>query len=272
MNRLIGICMMTAVSMSLLSGCGTSKDVSSSSAGSSIEEGNKQDKNIQVQEYQLKINGTIETLNVEMPFENDIPTQWSFLIGSEEKLNIPNEEGIIHTEVKIQDLDQDQTDEILFYQYTTGTAGATLLHVYKPVGDKLLVLFESEKQAPAYGDDQHFDIKYAGDYKVSFFDKEKQVSATIELNPEEYRDGADKFLTDITTWIDPVSMYEIKDTDGDGKAEIMTTQRVIGISHPDTLSLFIRTFSMAKDVYESQEYKLVYEEDPTKLILQEKDE
>lgn len=39
----------------------------------------------------------------------------------------------------------------------------------------------------------------------------------------------------ISSWVDPISDYEFKDTDGDGVMEITTMQRVIGISHPDTL-------------------------------------
>ncbi|MHC0037998.1 hypothetical protein [Pseudoneobacillus sp. C159] len=273
MKKTILIGAMVAVSMVLLSGCGTLNQMTSSSSSSSIMTKKMPAANTQVQEYQLRINGNDETLIVEMPTENDMPTYWRFLIGDDEKLKIPNENGIFHTEVKVQDLDQDDTDEILFYQYSTGSAGAILLNIFKPVNGELLVLFESEKQAPAHGDNQRFEIKYTGDYQVSFFDKEKKVSATIELNPENYKEGADEYLPNIGTWIDPVSLYDIKDIDGDGRAEIITTQRVIGISHPDTIALFISTFSLNQNVYEVRDYRLVYEEDPSKEIARyEKEE
>jgi hypothetical protein len=268
MNRLLVIGVMLAVGMSLLGGCGTSKEVSSSIGVNQVEEEN-QGTNTQVQNYDLRINGTKETLTVQTPVENEIPTHWNFFIGDEEKLKIPNENGIFHSEIKVQNLDQDDTDEILFYQYSTGSAGAILLNVYKPVDGALKLLFDSEKQAPPHGgDSQWFEIKYTGNYQVSFLDKANQVSGTIELNPEEYTEGADEFLPKIGTWIDPVNAYDIKDMDGDGITEIKTTQRVIGISHPDTLALLISTFSLVQNGYELREYQLVYEEDPSDVIVQ----
>jgi hypothetical protein len=268
MKKLNTIGALFVVSVSLLNGCGTLKEEALTSASTNAEV-KQEDGNIQVQEYEVRIQGNKETLKVEMPMnEYDVPSYWSFLIGEDEKLKVTNDAGFIHTEIKLQDLDQDDTEEILFYRYSTGTGADILLNIYKPSGDEFVVLLESEKLIQMHGDNHRFEIKYAGDYQVSFLDKEKDVSTTIKLNPEEYKKGADELLPGISTWIDPVSMIDIKDLDGDGTAELMTTQRVIGVGHPDTIALLLSTFSLNHQGFELRNYKLVYEEDPSKVIVQ----
>ncbi|RXT03579.1 hypothetical protein [Ammoniphilus sp. CFH 90114] len=212
-----------------------------------------------VKKLDVRMEGEMETVEVEIPFQHeDIPASWSFKIDGEEKITIDNtEDSIAHYDIQVKDLDQDQTDEILFYRFPGGSAGAVLLSIYKPEREAWKQLFHSDL-AQAYGDTNRFDIRYIGDYKVSFEDKLVNHKVTIYLDPARY-EGNEEFLKGIATWIDPVMNYEIKDTNGDGIQEIMTTQRVIGISHPDTLAEMLTKFELVDGTFKPVSYQLIQE-------------
>ena len=56
-------------------------------------------------------------------------------------------------------------------------------------------------------------------------------------------------LVRISNWVDPIADYKFTDIDSDGTEEIITVQRVIGISHPDTIAELRTTYKLESGQY-----------------------
>ncbi len=168
------------------------------------------------------------------------PLSWIITVDGQKMLNLSRDDYDM-ADFKFKDIDGDQRDEILVYRGSGGSAGAGGLNVYKPGTGKWKELFAVKNlfDLPS----KRFQMKYIGNYRVSFEDQETGLKATIPLVKERYQ-GMENSLPQITSWVDPISDYEIKDIDGDGVVEITTMQRVIGISHPDTIALFKTRYKM----------------------------
>lgn len=192
--------------------------------------------------------------------QNGLPVAWSVVVDGVEKLKLPaQEEGLYSfADLKLEDVDGDHKSEVLVYRQSSGSAGAMGLAIYKPQEGAWLSLFNIEDPFDyAYGDatgnenKARFEVKYSGDYYAVFKDQQTGLNSTIQLNKEEYKDTAD-MLPNITTWIDPIIDYSLVDYDGDGIKEIITIQRVIGISHVDTLALLKTTYRLKEGQYQAE--------------------
>lgn len=174
-----------------------------------------------------------------------LPLSWNITVDGQKMLDLGRDDYDL-ADIKFKDIDGDRRDEILVYRYSTGSAGTLGLNIYKPEASKWKELFAVKNlfDLPS----KRFKIKYTGNYRVSFEDPETGLKATIPLEKERYKESED-LLPKITSWVDPISDYEFKDTDGDGVMEITTVQRVIGISHPDTIALFKTMYKMHNQKY-----------------------
>jgi hypothetical protein len=213
-------------------------------------------------ELEVLMDGKKEKIKIVVPLKpDDIPAFWSFRWNGQDKIKVMNgadgQEVIIHYKLEVMDIDHDHTEEILFYRYSTGTAGATFLDVYKPSRGEWNQIFSTD-QIPMNSDNHHFEMTYSGNYQVKFVDKQLNKKAMIPLDPANYK-GMEHLLEGITTWIDPVMKYEILDLDGDGVSEIVTSQNVIGVSHPDIIAQLKTTFKLKGGTYKPAYYTLVKE-------------
>lgn len=184
------------------------------------------------------------------PNDSGMPVSFSLVVNNIEKVKLGSEDGLYSiAAVKFEDIDGDKNPEVLLYRSSTGSSGARGLNIYKPGEGDWPQLFGVAN--PMYtDDDQRFKVKYIGDYYASFEDQETGLKTTIPLAKERYN-GIEDMLKGIATWIDPIAEYSLVDHDGDGKEEIITIQRVIGVAHADTIALLKTTYKLAGDGYQA---------------------
>ncbi|GAB6179756.1 hypothetical protein JCM14036_10750 [Desulfotomaculum defluvii] len=178
-----------------------------------------------------------------------MPKSWSLVIEGVEKIKLFHEDGLFSfAKIAFADIDNDQREEILFYRQSSGSAGATGLNVYKISERKLQQIFANNNEFEPSA--QRFVVKYMDDFYVKFEDKETGLKSVIELDPDQYS-GMENMLPNIATWVDPIVDYSLVDYNDDGNKEIITIQRVIGISHADTIGLLKTTYKMDQGQYKA---------------------
>lgn len=172
------------------------------------------------------------------------PTEWTVTADGEKKAELTMEEpGLfgIMSMLALDDLDGDGKPEALVYRYSTGSSGAAGLHVFSPSQDwKHIFEIGNPFEYGSEGREGAFEVEYSGGFIASFEDTKTGLSGKLRLDASKY--GAETDLNKLSTWIDPVSEYEIMDTDNDGVKEITAVQRVIGVFHADTIGYVHTTF------------------------------
>ncbi|MGE5653911.1 MAG: stalk domain-containing protein [Bacillota bacterium] len=187
---------------------------------------------------------------------NGMPLYWTVLMDGQEMVRSGNEEGFYgNSHLEVADVDHDGKTEILLYRNSTGSAGAQGLTILKPGEGKWSQLLSvgGDKQMGT----QRFQMRYLGEYKVSFKDTVGGLDAIIGLEKDAYYSGMEDMLTRISTWVDPISEYKLMDLDGDGVNEVVSTQRVIGISHADTIATWQTTYKLTGCSYQPVREELV---------------
>lgn len=181
--------------------------------------------------------------------EDGMPISWSLVIDNIEKVKLLPEDGLYSfAEFKFEDVNGDNNKEVLIYRYSSGSAGARGLNIYQSHNNVWQEIFSVKN--PVDEENNRYEVKYLGDYYASFEDKETGLKSAIELDKNKYN-GIEDMLKGISTWIDPIADYSIVDHDGDGVKEIITIQRVIGVSHADTLALLKTTYKLEKAKYKA---------------------
>lgn len=180
------------------------------------------------------------------------PQSWFITVDGEKMLALGRDDYDM-ADIDFKDVDGDKHDEILVARGSGGSAGAGGLNIYKPAADKWQELFAAKNifDLPS----KRFKVNYFGDFQVGFEDSETGFKTTIPLVKDRYK-GMENLLPQINSWVDPISNYEVKDIDGDGVMEIVTTQRVIGISHADTIALLKTMYKMRNQTYQAKTVSL----------------
>ena len=178
---------------------------------------------------------------------NGMPLSWSLMVDGYEKVRLGNEGGLYgQARLDFLDVDGDKKNEILFYRYSTGSSGAVGLNIYQLETRNWQPIFTSNSMENLQ--DNRFAVKYLGNYQVSFQDRQTGLQSLITLNKKNYQ-GIEQMLKGISTWVDPISAYQIADEDGDGVREIVTSQRIIGVSHADTIASLQTTYKLKDGQY-----------------------
>ena len=150
-----------------------------------------------------------------------------------------------HDYLEFKTLEPGRVPDVLLYLCGDGSAGAELLYVYRPSKN----VWERVLATPAIPDSEfsRYSVKYIGNYQVSFFDKATGLQSVIDLDRATHQNVN---LNMISNWVDPVSDYEFSNTNSNEAAEIIAIQRVIGISHPDTIAELRITYQLENGQYE----------------------
>lgn len=186
--------------------------------------------------------------------EQGIPIAWTVMVDGYEMVTLDSQDGCYTlADFKLQDVDGKDGPEVLIYRYCTGSSGAQGLNIFKPGKDGWSEIFKVSNDF-SMGEDR-FEIKYLGNYRVSFKDKETGLGHIIELEKSVYSE-CEAMLEDISTWVDPIAEYRIEDTDGNGVKEITTVQRVCGITHPDTIAILNTVYQLRSGVYQTDKVVL----------------
>ena len=197
--------------------------------------------------------------------EQGMPVAWTIMVDGYEMAALDGEEGIYTlADFKLQDVDGKDGPEVLFYRYNTGSAAALSLNIFKTAPKGWIEIFSVHNTFDMGRD--RFEMRYLGDYQVSFKDKETGLEHIIKLEKSRYT-STYAMLKDISTWVDPISEYRIDDIDGDRVNEITTVQRVIGIAHVDTIATLQTVYRLRNGVYKADRIKLTYD---TGQLLAEK--
>lgn len=178
-------------------------------------------------------------------YANDIC--WLVEVNSKKVLELDSDQGLYsYASISLEDLDNDHYEELLVYRVNTGSGGATGLNIYKVRKNGLIKMLAVD---PGADDNSDFAVNYLGNYQVRFQYPGKHIDTIIKLKAENYQGMVDELPT-ITTWVDPIANYDIKDLDNDGIKEVTGIRRVIGISHPDTIATLKLTYKDFDGIYD----------------------
>lgn len=187
------------------------------------------------------------------------PDYWVISLDNSEAARLDDEDGLYSkADMQIKDITGDGVPEILISRYGTGTAGAQGLAVYSWHGSQLENVFNSPNWADLAAVQElenRYEVKYLGNFQVSFLDRLTGETQVIHVNQEEFSADED-LLEGISTWIDPISSYQLIDEDGDGVYEIITDQRVIGVAHVHTLAHLQTVYKLEDGKYQEVGRKL----------------
>ncbi len=199
--------------------------------------------------------------------ENGNPLQWSVLVDGqtvvrpiEQDQNNPIGPSAV---LKAEDLTGDGNPEILVYRYSTGSGGAAGLRIYQP-RQKWATIFN---MAAPFADSSQsgeksgrYETSYeAASSSIRFSDRSTGLEANIPLDMTQYKAMDQKllhkWLSGMTPWVDPVSEFIFLKSD-QGSSEIITVQRIIGISHPDTIGYLRYHYRLMDNRYVPYETEL----------------
>ena len=183
------------------------------------------------------------------------PIYWTIRLNEDEVAKLGPEDGAFSVaSMKLEDLDGDQKPEVLFYRYSTGTAGAQDLNVFQVTEKKLTNIFSVANLFENM--EENYQMEYIGNYQVSFVNYKTGLKATIPVYRETHYPEEEELLQRISAWVDPIFQYDFPDSNKDGVKEIVTRQRVIGVSHPDTIGFQKTTFILVDGQYKASEQVL----------------
>lgn len=184
-----------------------------------------------------------------------MPLYWTLKVDDRDIICAGNDEGYFsHSRLDFKDVDGDGLPEVLLYRYNTGSAGGQGIIILKPQEGNWTEIL-SVGQFNQVGTER-FQMEYLGDYKVSFLDRISKLQSYIPLEREKYQ-GMEELLEGIDTWVDPVSEIVLADLDNDGIQEVVTLQRVIGVSHVDTIATWRTTYELENGCYKAAKVSLM---------------
>lgn len=187
------------------------------------------------------------------------PDYWVISLDNREAARLDDEDGLYSkADMQLKDITGDGVPEILVSRYGSGTAGAQGLEVYSWHEQQLTNIFDSPNWADLAAVQElesRYEVKYRGNYQVSFYDRQTDETQIIQVNREEFS-AAEDLLSGISTYIDPISSYQLGDENGDGVYEIITDQRVIGVAHVHTLAHLQTVYRLEQGRYQEVEKRL----------------
>ena len=190
--------------------------------------------------------------------------EWKLVVDGKVIEVFDDKDKYISVKMEFADLLHDGKQDILLYFQSGDSGGTTGLVVFKQDKKKLKQIFTDPvpKNIEIYFElmKKRFFMKYVGNLQVEFIDKQTGLAVTIPLSEERYKDVPDlqSSLERIRAWVDPVSNYRIEDLTKKKPKEIVTVQRVSGISHVDVIARYETRY-----VFNNQIQKYV----PTKVAL-----
>ncbi|MDQ8734376.1 hypothetical protein [Paenibacillus sp. LHD-38] len=129
--------------------------------------------------------------------------------------------------IMLGDVTEDHMDEVFFYQYSTGSAGAMGLNVYSLVKNKWIPIFTDPSRTLANDDYDRFSSEYIGHGSLRFYDKRTRLSGVLDMSGFHF---SEERLSKMKFQTDPISEYAIHyENIGCG---IETVQWVFAFSHP----------------------------------------
>ncbi|MCR8927480.1 hypothetical protein NLI92_002869 [Priestia megaterium] len=173
--------------------------------------------------------------------------EWKLVVNGKEVAVYDNKDKYILAKMEFTDLLHNGKQDILLYFQSGDSGGTTGLIVFRQDEKKLKQIFTDpipENIASYYETTKkRFSMKYHGNYQVEFVDKQTGLAAIIPLSKERYKDYPSQeiiqnLLEKITTWVDPVSDYHFDEVTKNKPKEIVTVQRVSGISHVDVIARY----------------------------------
>ncbi|MEL7567926.1 MAG: copper amine oxidase N-terminal domain-containing protein [Dehalobacterium sp.] len=182
------------------------------------------------------------------------PFNWRILADGKERIRIYPEDSFSLAHMDLADIDHDGSTELLLYRYCTGSSGAVQLNIFDPE-ENWAEIFRGEA---AYADEEgRFEVKYLGNKTVSIRDNNAGLAANVAVAD----DVPEEMLKDISPWVDPA--YDYQFVENGTKKDIVTTRRIIGVSHPHTLALLKTTYTLNGGSYELSGHKITDAEGKT---------
>lgn len=138
----------------------------------------------------------------------------------------------------IGDFSKDKINDVMV-SADTGGSGGVISH--------LIATFKDNKPFIIFGEKENTGIEIDGKYidnfkaEINFKNINKKVNLDLDFNRESYIENEiynvnGKLLGEINPWIDPFSLLEAVDYDGDNVFELEGNQHMSGICHADGIS------------------------------------
>lgn len=136
----------------------------------------------------------------------------------------------VTSRIMLGDVTNDQLDEVFFYQYSTGSAGAMGLNVYSLTNKKWKPIFTDPSMTIGNNDNERFSNEYIGNKRIRFHDKRIDLSGVLDMSGFHF---SKEQLNMMRFHTDPISEYDIHyENIGCG---IETIQWVFAFSHPHSV-------------------------------------
>ena len=140
---------------------------------------------------------------------------------------IVDQNRYVTSRIMLGDVTNDQLDEVFFYQYSTGSAGAMGLNVYSLSNKKWKPIFTDPSMTIGKNDNERFSNEYIGNSRIRFYDKRIDLSGVLDMSGFHFSEEQLKMMRFQT---DPISEYDIHyENIGCG---IETIQWIFAYSHP----------------------------------------
>lgn len=197
------------------------------------------------------------------------PDYWAISVDNREAARLDDEDGLYSkADMQLNDITGDGVPEILVSRYSSGTAGTQGLNIYSWDGQQLVSIFASPNWADVAGVEEmekRYRVEYLGNFQVGFSDRESGKTAIIHINRGEFT-AAEYLLSGISTWIDPISSYDLTDLGADGVCEIISDQRVIGVAHVHTLAHLRIVYELEQGSY--QKRAIILQDEDGKILME----
>ncbi|MDQ0888929.1 hypothetical protein QFZ81_004017 [Paenibacillus sp. V4I9] len=132
--------------------------------------------------------------------------------------------------IMLGDVTNDQLDEVFFYQYSPGSAGAMGLNVYSLINSKWSSIFNEPSNTHDNNETERFSNEYLTNNRIRFYDKRTDLSGVIDISRFKF---SEERLRTMSLKTDPISEYVIHyENIGCG---IETIQWIFAFSHPNAV-------------------------------------
>ncbi|MFX3635583.1 MAG: hypothetical protein ACE3L7_00710 [Candidatus Pristimantibacillus sp.] len=132
--------------------------------------------------------------------------------------------------IMLGDVTGDKLDEVFFYQYSIGSAGAMGLSVYSLVNEQWKPIFTDPSLTTNNREEDRFTTKYAGNGQLRFTDNLTELTGIVDIS--ELQIPGER-LRMIHLQTDPISEYVVHHLNIG--CVIETVQWIFAFSHPQTV-------------------------------------
>lgn len=165
------------------------------------------------------------------------------------------------SKIMLGDVTGDQADELFFYQYSPGSAGAMGLNVYGLLDKTWKPIYISPSMTWGNDRNERFRASYLGSNRIRFVDNEDELNGVVDLSGLRF---SEEQLNNMKLQVDPISEFDIHyENIGCG---IETIQWIFAFSHPNAVFSIHHVYRYRFDRREFALYETKIEDNDSEIL------